>query len=227
MPARNHPRVIPKAARRSPLVLAIAGLLAAAGGLHLAALPSHLESSALVGAFFAATALGQLLAAVLIATRPSPRTTAAIIAGNLAVLAIWAVSRTTGLPVGGEVGTPEPFGVLDGLAAAAQILVVAGGLRTIIRGRGSRPRPFRRLAAGPRTRGGVARSRGFGTGLVDAGHHHHHADRTEDVWRAFLLEPAESTNDLPAADGHSDGDHRHAGRCAASDPCGAGHHHSG
>jgi hypothetical protein len=227
MPARNHPRVIPKAARRSPLVLAMAGLLAAAGGLHLAALPSHLESSALVGAFFAATALGQLLGAVLIATRPSPRTTAVVIAGNLAVLAIWAMSRTTGLPVGGEVGTPEPFGVLDGLAAAAQILVVAGGLRTILRG--ATVVPGRSAGWQPALVLGVAWlvAGGLGTGLVEARHDHHHADRTEDVWRAFLLEPAEPTNGLPAGDGHSDGDHRHAGRCAVSDPCGTDHHHSG
>ena len=43
-------------------------------------------SGLLVGAFFAATAFGQLLGAVLIATRPSPRTTAVVILGNLALL---------------------------------------------------------------------------------------------------------------------------------------------
>ena len=34
----------------------------------------------------------------------------------IAVLVLWAMSRTTGLPTGGELGMREPFGLLDGLA---------------------------------------------------------------------------------------------------------------
>jgi len=240
MSVRNQPRRSPNPPPRSPFVFAIAALLAAAGGLHLAALPSHLDSSVVVGAFFAVTAIGQLLGAVLIATRPSHRTTVAVIAGNLAVLVIWAVSRTTGLPVGGEVGTPEPFGVLDGLAAAAQILVVAGGLRTITRR--AAVVPGRSAGWQPALVLGVAwlAAGGLGTGLVEAGHHHHHSNRTQDVWRTFLLEPAQSTSGLPAtpfavtpdtsvaptAGGHSDGGHSHAGQCDVAHSC-ADQHHSG
>ena len=32
---------------------------------------------------------------------------------NAAVVAVWIVSRTTGLPVGPSPGTPEPFGGAD------------------------------------------------------------------------------------------------------------------
>jgi hypothetical protein len=175
MAARNHPRDT-----RSPIVIAVAGLLALAGGLHLAALPSHLESSVAVGAFFVGTALAQLLGAALIATHPSRRTTVAVIAGTLAVLAIWAVSRTTGLPIGGEIGAPEPLALLDGLAAAAEILVVAGGLHTINRRGVVTPRPSGGwqpvlvLALAWLLTGGV------GTTLAGptTDHHHHHPTGT-------------------------------------------------
>ena len=111
--------------------LAAAGLLAAAGGLHLAALPSHLNVSGVVGAFFAVTAAAQLLGAVVLAARPSSRTILAVISGNVAVLTLWVLSRTTGLPTGGELGLREPFGLVDGAAAAAEFLVVLAGLATL------------------------------------------------------------------------------------------------
>ena len=129
-----------------------AGLLAVAGGLHLAALPSHLNASTVAGAFFAVTAAAQLLGAVLVVTRPSARTIHAVVAGNVAVLILWAMSRTTGLPTGGELGVQEPFGLLDGMAAAAEILVVAAGARHHApRPEAHRP-PAWRLAAGARSR---------------------------------------------------------------------------
>lgn len=152
--------------------LAVAGLLAVAGGLHLAALPGHLNASTAAGAFFAVTAAAQLLGAVLVATRPSSRTTLAVIAGNAAILILWAMSRTTGLPTGGELGVREPFGLLDGFAAAAEFLVVVAGLATIAR--------HERLT-GRRSGGwGLALgltltwmiSGGAGLAIADGGHHH-------------------------------------------------------
>jgi hypothetical protein len=149
----------------------IAVLLAAAGGLHLAALPGHLNESAAAATFFAAVALGQLLGAVLVITRPSPRTTVAIVVGNVVVLGIWAVSRTTGLPVGGELGVAEPLGALDGLAAVAEILVVAGALTVLRRAgmislRSAGWQPVMAMSVVWLAAAGVA------TGLVGPGHHH-------------------------------------------------------
>jgi hypothetical protein len=154
------------------IYVAAAGLLAAAGGLHLAALPEHLQASTLAGAFFAVTAAAQLFGAVLVATRPSSRTVAAIVAGNVAVLILWAMSRTTGLPTGGELGIREPLGLLDGLAAAAEVLVVFTGLATIVR----RSTPTSRRPGGTRLAFGLALawgiSGGAGLALADDGHHH-------------------------------------------------------
>ena len=234
MSGRNQPRPAPNSTARSPLLIGIAVLLAAAGGLHLAALPGHLGSSLAAGVFFAATAIGQLVGAVLIATRPSRRITVAVMAGNLAVLAIWALSRTAGLPIGGEVGAPEPLGVLDGLAAAAQVLVVAGGLRTIV---GRVPVNLRRRAGWqPALALGVAWlvAGGVGTSLAEPAHHHH-SDQTADVHPALVLDPAATTFELPAApappvpagDGRTVGGHSHAGQCDGPQTCGADHRHHG
>jgi hypothetical protein len=223
MPVRNNAPQNPKAPRRSPITILIAALLAAAGGLHLAALPSHLGSSVVVGAFFAATALGQLLGAVLIAIRPSARTTVAVIIGNLAVLAIWAVSRTTGLPVGGEVGAPEPLALLDGLAAAAQVLVVAGGLRTIVRRGPVSPRsspgwqPALVLALAWLLTGGV------GISLAEPAHHHSRAAIAPDAPSVAVVP---SVAVAPTAHGHGDGGYSHDGSCNVDHSCGGDHHRS-
>lgn len=159
--------------RIRPLIrLAAAGLLATAGGLHLAALPGHLQASAVAGAFFAITAAAQLLGAVLLATRPSSRTIRAVVVGNVGVLLLWAMSRTTGLPTGGELGVREPFGLLDGFAAAAEVLVVVAGLAATV---SHVPRAGRR-SGGWRPALALALtwgiSGGAGLALAHDGHHH-------------------------------------------------------
>jgi hypothetical protein len=195
----------------------IAALLAAAGGFHLAALPSHLHESAAAGAFFAAVALGQLAGAVLVATRPSSRTTVAVILGNVVVLAIWAVSRTTGLPVGGELGVREPLAALDGLAAVAEILVVAGALTVLrragmIRLRSARWQPVVAMGVVWLAAGGVA------TGLVDPAHEHGaHPTPVSVQVPAAATDVAPNTGQpvapapLPLADGAMQGGHSHSG----------------
>ena len=149
-----------------------AGLLAVAGGLHLAALPGHLSESAVAGAFFAVTAAAQLLGAVLLATRPSSRTYRAVVAGNAAVLTLWLLSRTTGLPIGGEPGVSEPFGLLDGFAAAAEVLVVVAALTAMVRDSA----PSVRRPGGWRLAIALALTWGVsgGTGIAVAGESHHH-----------------------------------------------------
>ncbi len=152
--------------------LTAAGLLAVAGGLHLAALPSHLNASTVAGAFFAVTAAAQLLGAVLVVNRPSARTIHAVVAGTVAVLVLWATSRTTGLPTGGELGVREPFGLLDGMAAAAEILVVVAGLAIMLRApkligrRHGSWRPALALVFAWMISGGA------GLAVADGGHHH-------------------------------------------------------
>lgn len=172
--------------------LVAAGLLAVAGGLHLAALPGHLDASTVAGTFFAVTAVAQLLGAIVLATRPSSRTLLAVIAGNVAVLTLWAMSRTTGLPTGGELGVQEPFGLLDGFAAAAEILVVviAGRATMVHRVKGAGRRSGgRRLVFAL----GLTWVISGGAGLAVADVDHHHGDG----------HAHSGTTDAPVGSGHS------------------------
>lgn len=190
-----------------PTRLGAAGLLAAAGGLHLAALPGHLSSSTVAGAFFAVTAAAQLLGAVVLATRPSSRTILAVIAGNVAVLTLWMTSRTTGLPAGGELGVREPFGLLDGLAAAAELLVVVAGLATLVRhatGTGRRSGGWR-LGLALALTWVISGS----AGLAVAHDEHHHGGGHDPR--------------PPVAGGHGHGDPRALSPSATTASCPAGH----
>ena len=107
-------------------VRAVPLLLAFAAGLHLAALPSHVEEGAAVAAFFLLTAVGQLVAAFVVHRGAAPPTRALIAAANVGVVAVWAVSRTVGLPLFGHDGGVEPVSLLDALSVAAELAIVAG-----------------------------------------------------------------------------------------------------
>jgi hypothetical protein len=49
------------------------------------------------------------------------------IVGNGAMVAVWAVSRTAGLPIGPEPWTPEAIGALDVVATGLELFIVAVG----------------------------------------------------------------------------------------------------
>ena len=66
--------------------------------------------------------------------RPSLALWASAAAGNTVALAIWAMSRTTGLPVGPAPGTPETVGLLDLACGAYEIAIVAACLALATRG---------------------------------------------------------------------------------------------
>lgn len=110
--------------------------LAAAAGLHLAALPRHLEEGAGVASFFLLTAALQLGAAAAASRGIGRRLRALIAAGNATLILLWAVSRSVGLPGSGHAGTVEPVGLLDLLAVGAEITVLVG----LFAGRASTPR---------------------------------------------------------------------------------------
>ena len=97
----------------------------AAAGVHAAAGPGHFAEGPLVGGFFVVAALAQLAWAVLVLRRGlAPGLSWAGVVGNLAVVALWVVTRTVGLPVGPvEV---EPVGAWDVAATVWELAVVAG-----------------------------------------------------------------------------------------------------
>jgi hypothetical protein len=112
----------------------LAALLVGAGAIHIAMAPSHLGESAIEGAGFIASAWIQVALAVAVLVRPARRVLAAVIASSLALIAVWAVSRTAGLPFGDHAGHAESVTVVDGICVAleAVAIVVAAMMRTVV-----------------------------------------------------------------------------------------------
>jgi len=121
LPARAGDR------RTAAMVLCSAG----AGTIHAAVTPVHFQESVLFGLFFLAVTLSQMGVVVAALHRPSRLLWASAVAGNVVVLAVWALSRTAGLPLGPHPWSAEPTGLLDLACAAYEIGVVVVGLRLV------------------------------------------------------------------------------------------------
>ncbi|WP_343905239.1 hypothetical protein [Nocardioides aquiterrae] len=122
------------------LPVAVTGT-AAAAGIHAAMIPAHLRERLVVGAFFVACALVQLAWAERALRRPTRRWLAAGAAGNLAVVGLWAVTRTAGLPFG-LLPRPEAVGTWDATCAALELVAAAACVAAARRGP-RRPAPWR------------------------------------------------------------------------------------
>jgi hypothetical protein len=111
--------------RHVGLALASAG----AGIIHLAVCPEHFRETVLFGAFFAVAAVAQLVwADRILRADASDRLLVWGALGNAAVLVLWVVSRTTGLPIGPDAGVAEGVGPLDTLAGVLEVAIVLAGL---------------------------------------------------------------------------------------------------
>ena len=166
------PAVAPLASvqvRYDRTALVSAGLVTGVAGMvHLAVVPDHLREYLPFGVFFVVIGLGQLAAGVALLVRPSRRLLLAVAAAAVALVGLWLVSRTGGLPVGPDPGSPEPVGVPDVVCVALEMLAV--GILLLLVRRGPRPPRARRartvLAAAPVVLLAiVAAVIGVGTGL--------------------------------------------------------------
>ena len=103
-----------------PWLRSFAALLTlVAGAVHLGQVGVHIEEGWPIAGFFLVTGVIQLAAAALL-LRPRPRSWFWLgIAGSAIVVAIWAVSRTLGLPFIEE-GRLEAIGVADAFASMAE-----------------------------------------------------------------------------------------------------------
>jgi hypothetical protein len=107
----------------------VAATLVGAGAIHVAMAPSHLAESAVEGAGFVVAAWSQLLLAAVVLVRPSRRAFATVVGTNLALVAAWGVSRTSGLPFGAHAGHAESVSVVDGVCVALEVVAaLAAGL---------------------------------------------------------------------------------------------------
>ena len=121
------------------LVLVAAACSVGAAGIHFAVTPEHLAEYRPFGLFFIAIAILQALWAILALRYPRRSLLLAGAAANLATLALWAFTRTKGLPIGPEPWTPEALGLLDAITAVFEVGLVSslalalGGVRVHVR----------------------------------------------------------------------------------------------
>src|SRR5687768_7406227 len=101
----------------------VASLCLAAAALHMSAAADH-AGMASHEAFFVLVAIGQSALAAAVLWGCPGRWLAAAAGGNLAVVLIWALSRTTGLPVDGT-SASEAIGFKDGISTVLELGVIA------------------------------------------------------------------------------------------------------
>lgn len=115
------------AAPRIPrsLALCVAALSLAVAYAHFAFAASHFEDWWAYGVFFVAAGNLQALFACLVIWRPRPWLALAGIAGNLAILVVYVLSRTAGVPLGPHARVVEDAGTVDWLSAAGEVAIIA------------------------------------------------------------------------------------------------------
>jgi hypothetical protein len=107
----------------------IALLSAGAAAIHISTADEH---GALFGAAFIAMALFQAAWAARLVQRPSRSLLVAGIAGQLAIVATWAVAHTVGLPFGPGAGQAEAIGRKDLIATGLELLAVLGAIGLLV-----------------------------------------------------------------------------------------------
>lgn len=112
--------------RRVSASLSIAAASAtAAGFVHFAVAPEHFAEWWGFGTFFVLCGEVQLGWALLVRRVPRNWVLATELIGSLFLVVLWALSRTSGLPLGPDPGVPEAVGTPDLLAVAFELVTAA------------------------------------------------------------------------------------------------------
>jgi hypothetical protein len=150
----------------------VAGLSIAAGAIHAIAMIEHFSHYWLYGVFFLVLTYGQVLWGIaLLRRRVVERALTAGAVANVAIVAVWVLSRTLGVPVGPDAGRPEAVGAMDVVATLDQ-LVLAAYVAAIVRPRLRTGRGFRALMGAHRMRIGIALGSASLFAALLGGHHH-------------------------------------------------------
>jgi hypothetical protein len=127
-------RAAPARVNRLWLPLAVTSCTAAAG-VHAAVGPAHFREETVVGLFFALAAAAQLLWSVAVVVRPKGLLIRFGVLGNVGLVALWAVSRTIGLP-----GLPpEGVGPWDLTCVVWELVAAIACLATLAAHRAAAP----------------------------------------------------------------------------------------
>jgi diguanylate cyclase (GGDEF)-like protein/PAS domain S-box-containing protein len=117
-----------------------------AGLVHAGVCPEHFREATVLGVFFLVVSTLQLAWAAAVLTRASRALLLVGAAGNAAVVGVWVLSRTVGVPVGPERWQPEAVGVIDAFAVGVGAAVAVGAVllaRLMFVGRSSTQRTSR------------------------------------------------------------------------------------
>ena len=107
---------------RGRTLYAAATLSLLAALIHLWVVPEHFEEWWGYGAFFLVAAASQVLYAPLVLAWPTRMVLLLGIAGNLAIVALYLLTRTVGIPVFGPgAGEVEGFGFVDACATSSEV----------------------------------------------------------------------------------------------------------
>jgi tryptophan-rich sensory protein len=121
----QRPRLTaPKAA-----ILGLALCSAVAAAIHATVTAEHFEEAFAFGAFFLAASTLQAAWAVFFVYRPSRTLLVAAGLGNAAVIVLWTLTRTVGLPIGPETWQPEAVGALDVISTLFEVALVLGAAK--------------------------------------------------------------------------------------------------
>ena len=101
------------------------GLSWAAAIIHVKASLDHFDRSTLEAVLFELAACAQLVWGIAVYRGAGRGVLVAGVAGNLAIAAVWVLSRTIGLPIGPTPGDPEAVGLIDTVASCDELLLSA------------------------------------------------------------------------------------------------------
>ena len=102
-------------------------------------MPEHFEEWWGYGLVFLIAAVAQALNAIAILRAPTPTLFRIGIIGNLAIIALWVVTRTIGIPVfGPHAGEIEAIGAIDVVSKLVEVLLVVV-LAVLLRSASQRP----------------------------------------------------------------------------------------
>jgi len=127
-PAAGPPEPKREAGFEPVLRPALALLSVGAAVIHFVVVPGHWDEYWGQGLFFIVAAIAQLLWAVWVVVAPSRLLYLAGAAGNAAIVALWVVTRTYGVPAGPGAGEREAVEFADTLATVFEVLLVVGAL---------------------------------------------------------------------------------------------------
>lgn len=106
----------------------LALLSAGAAVIHFVVIPGHWEEYWAQGLFFIVAAIAQLLWALWVVIAPSRLIYLAGAAGNAAIVALWVITRTAGIPAGPGAGEREAVEFADTLATAFELVLIVGAV---------------------------------------------------------------------------------------------------